>query len=213
MGLFSFFKKNQDPKKQSTKFSDEQREMTILNKVDSSYRKSQAELNYQNELLSRVNTAREKYKKDGDLESAIKEYEYVFIESNPPCTTSQDIDLANLYIKAGAFDKAWAYLNQLMLRRKYPDPDIRFYQARILKKEEKFAYAVEMYAIGYYYKSIPNMPFQTEKFQKDISSSVKKLGWSQEKIDGILRIIMAFPHGDNSAESDLVKLLREYINE
>lgn len=207
MGLFDFMKK-----KPTTKTASEKDVMALLDKVDPEFRQRRANLDYQNDLLSRVNAAREKYKVDKDLESAIKEYEFAFVESNPPCATSQDIDLANLYIKAGQYDKAWGYLNQLMLRRNYPDPDIRFYQAKILKKEEKYAYAIEMYALGYYYKSIPNNPFQTEKFQKDISSSAKKLGWNQEKIDGVTKIIMSYPHKDNSAEGNLIKHLREYMS-
>lgn len=99
----------------------------------------------------------------------------------------------------------------MILRRTSPDPDIRFYQARILKKEEKYAYAIEMYALGYYYKSIPNRPFQVEKFQKDIATSAKKLSWDQNKIDAITKIIMSYPHKDNSSEAKLVRQLREFL--
>lgn len=206
MGLFDFFKK-----KPSVSNHKDQDVMAILDKVDPKYRQMQADLDYQNALLARVNAAREKYKVDKDLESAIKEYEFAFVNSNPPCRTSQDIDLANLYIKAGQYDKAWGYLNQLQLRRNYPDPEIRFYQARILRNEGKYAYAIEMFAIGYYYKSIPNNPFQTERFLKDISSSAKKLGWTEERKDGLAKIVMSYPHKDNSAERKLTEHIREFM--
>lgn len=208
MGLFDFMKK-----KPAQKTSREDEVMALLDKVDPGYRQRRAELDYQNDLLSRVNAAREKYKADKDLASAIKEYEFAFVESNPPCRTSQDIDLANLYIKAEQYDKAWGYLNQLVLRRNFPDPEIKFYQAKILKKEEKYAYAIEMYAIGYYYKSIPDNPFQIEKFKKDVSSSAKKMGWDAEKIDGIAKIVMSYPHKDNSSEGKLIKQLREFMGQ
>ena len=206
MGLFDMIKKKQQTKQVSQEEVD-----AILDKVDQGHRQRKADLEYQNVLLSRVNAAREKYKTDKDIQSAIREYEFAFVESDPPCKTSQDIDLADLYIKAEEYDKAWGYLNQLMLRRNYPDPDIRFHQAKILRNEGKYAYAVEMFALGYYYKSIPNNDFQVERFQKDISSSVKKLGWDQKMIDEIVRIVTAYPHKDNSSETKLINHLREYL--
>lgn len=208
MGLFDFMKK-----KSMEQSSIEDEVMALLDKVDPEFRQRQADLDYQDKLLSKVNAAREKYKADKDLESAIKEYEFAFIVSNPPCKTSQDIDLANLYIKAEQYDKAWGYLNQLVLRRNYPDPEIKSYQARILKKEGKYAYAIEMYAIEYYYKSIPNKPFQIDKFKKDVLSSAKKLGWNLEKIEEIAKIVMSYPHKDNSLEGQLIKRLREYMSQ
>lgn len=206
MGLFDFMKK-----KQESKPITQQEVKTLLEEIDPGYRQRQEELEYQNQLLSRVNAARVKYKSDGDLESAIEEYEYAFVVSNPPCQSSQDIDLANLYIKAKQYDKAWGYLHQLLLRRKLPDPEIRFYQARILKKEGKYENAIEMYALGYFYKSIPNCPFQIKKFQKDISSSAKKLGWNQDVIDEITKIIISYPN-NNSSEREFVTQLREYMS-
>ena len=213
MGLFDFLKKTPVTKTSSAETSTNQKAKELLDKVDPGFRQRQADLNYQNELLSRVNAAREKYKIDKDLESAIKEYEYAFVESKPPCATSQDIDLANLYIKAEQYDKAWGYLNQLILRRSFPDPEIKFYQARILKKEGKYAYAIEMIAIGYYYKSIPNKSFQVEKFHKDISSSAKKLGWDQSKIDSVTKIVTSYSNKDNSEETKLIKQLRDFMKD
>lgn len=56
MGIFDFFKKKQEA-------SDDRKVMAILDKVDPTYRQTKAHLDYQNSLLSRVNAAREKYKK------------------------------------------------------------------------------------------------------------------------------------------------------
>lgn len=205
MGLFGFGKTNKG-KSSSRK---------ILDELELKRKDMKDELDYQNELLSRVNKAREKYKKDKDIESAIKEYEYAFVEADPPCKTSQDIDLANLYIKAGLHDKAWGYLNQLQLRRRSPDPEIRFYQAKILKKEGRYAYAIEMYAKGYYYKTFYNAEFQTEKFLKDISPCVKKLGWNQEKVDTITETVVdqvkKNGYDDKELSDRLKKLLYDNI--
>lgn len=192
MGLFNIFKKNLPG--------------TPTDRI-------KANLAYQNDLLSRVNAAREKYKIDKDLNSAIKEYEFAFVHSDPPCKSSQAIDLADLYIKAEEYDKAWGYLNQLMLRGEPHSPVIKFYFAKILKKQGKYDQAIEMYAIGYFYKSIPDQPFQADKFHKDISSSVKKLGWSQDKVDDITNIIMSQPHKNADAEGTLVRLLRQRMSE
>ena len=54
---------------------------------------------------------------------------------------------------------------------------IRFEQARLLKKEEKWADAIEMYLLGYLAKSSWNRKFQEDMFVKDIKSSANKLNW------------------------------------
>lgn len=202
MGLFDFMKKNNDCAK---------RDSVNVPKYDNG-NKIQFDLDYQNNLLFRVNAAREKYKNDKDITSAIKEYEFAFVESNPPCESSQDIDLAKLYITAEEYDKAWGYLNQLILRRKYPDSEIKFLQAKVLKREEKYAYAIEMIALGYYYKTLNGNEFQKDKFQKDILSSVKKLGWNQENIEGIIELCVSQKNKSGLSEEILVKKLREYMN-
>ena len=53
MGLFDFMKKKPEPK-----VSSEQEIMAILDKVDPEFRQRRANLDYQNDLLSRVNAAR-----------------------------------------------------------------------------------------------------------------------------------------------------------
>ena len=212
MGLFGFGGKKKEKTAGSGKVTlNSGNVKEWLRQENPEFRRIDDELKYQNKLLDRVNKAREAYKNDKDLAKAIKEYEYAFVKSDPPCKTSQDIDLANLYIKANEYDKAWGYLNQLILRRGYPDSEIKFYQARILKHEEKYAYAIEMIMIGYYYKALPDRPFQTEKFLKDISSSAKKLGWDEEKTKGLLNILNTIPPREGFDERLLINQIRNYM--
>ncbi len=57
------------------------------------------------------------------------------------------------------------------------------------------------------------IPFIVQKFKKDVSSSAKKMGWDAEKIDGIAKIVMSYPHKDNSSEGKLIKQLREFMRQ
>lgn len=184
MGLFDAFKRNSDRKSFR---SDVEKEMYEKNLFG--YRDLKDGLDYEDRLLSRVHTALERYRKDGDIDSLIAEYEYVLIESNPPCHSVPPKKLVDLYIKAGKNDKAWGYLNSLIL--KFPDSVgwIRFEQARILKKEKRYLEALEMYCFGYLDKSKWNNTFQANMFLKDAKSSANKLGWSQEKLERLSKII------------------------
>lgn len=90
---------------------------------------------HQQKLTDLMNTALERYKKDKDLDKIIKVYEKIFIEADPPCESSKDVDLAKYYIRAGQNDKAWSYLNLLLTRPRSNEKKIREQQIRILKKE------------------------------------------------------------------------------
>ena len=69
MGLFGSKKKKVN--KVNNHLSEDPKE--LLSKFDPEFRKREKALDYQNELLSWVNAARDKYKADKDLESAIKD--------------------------------------------------------------------------------------------------------------------------------------------
>lgn len=99
---------------------------------------TQANLDYQNDLLKIACDAREKYKNDGDIESAIASYEKVMIEADPPLKNAQShaVFLAELYIKSDQHDKAWGYLGLLQTKQLCPLDKIRGEQVKILKKEK-----------------------------------------------------------------------------
>lgn len=174
------------------------------------YKDTKDHLDYQNSLLNKVNQAQERYKQDGNIDAVIKELEYAFITANPPCNSSQNLDLANYYIKAGQNNKAWGYLNMLESKLLAPTEKIRLLQARILKKEKKWADAIEMYMLGYLAKSKWNNTFQKEMFQKDIQSSANKLGWDNTKIEQLSLMIEKQVKQKNYDGSALVKEFRKY---
>lgn len=87
-----------------------------LYKKDPKYRATIDYLKHQQKLTDLMNSALERYKKDKDLDKIIKVYEKIFIEADPPCESSKDVDLAKYYIRTGQNDKAWGYLNLLLTR-------------------------------------------------------------------------------------------------
>ena len=176
MGLFGLFSKN-SPKKD------------IYDDWNKKAEERNAKLEYQNKLLDRVNAAQAKYKADGDLQAVIAELEYAFVVSNPPCASSQNMDLATYYIKAGQNNKAWSYLNTLIATGQAPVKDVRFAQARILKKENKHTEAIRFFMFAYLDKSRWNATFQRDMFLKDISPSAKKLNLDEKTRNAIADIV------------------------
>ncbi len=174
------------------------------------FKKMTDNLDYQNKLLNEVNAAQAQYKKDGDLDTVICALEKAFIKSNPPCRSSQCMDLAKYYIKAGRNNDAWGYLNSLILSENAPIDKIRFEMARILKKEDKHVDAIEMIMLGHLKKSEWNRDFQKDKFLKDIGPSVKKLNWSSEQTNQLADMIEKKISKNNFDESSLAKDFKEW---
>lgn len=218
MGLLDFLKKKAEPQKinpskttPSAQFRSEvERDMYEQNLCG--YQDLKDSLDFQNRLLSRVNAAQQRFREDGDLDAVIKELEYAFIEADPPCKTSQNMDLVNYYLKAGQNDKAWGYLNRLLQRQDAPLKDIRFAQARLLKKEKKWADAIEMYMLGYLAKSEWNNTFQEEMFIKDIKSSANKLGWDDTIISKLAGIVKGFVSKRKYDEKSLIQEYRKFYS-
>ena len=145
-------------------------------------------LDSQNEMLDRLSAAKQQYKVDNNLTRLISVYEELFVNSKPYLKSSQELDLANLYIKAGKNDKAWGYLNLLLSRGESPKHKIYSEQARILKKENKYEEAVRTYMLCHLYKA-ESGAYNQEAFLKDINVCVKKLKWSDAKVKRMTDIL------------------------
>lgn len=173
MGLFNFFTKKQK------KITSEEIKAEMYRNNTMGYRDTKDRLDYQSNLLNKVGQANVQYK--DDLKKLIEVYEFAFYKSDPPCVSSQNLKLVDMYIKTNQNDKAWGYLNFLYVGNHAPIEKIRFLQAKILKKENKHKYAIEMYMLGYLKKSEWNNTFQKDMFLKDITPSANKLNWDNEK--------------------------------
>lgn len=163
MSFFDLFRKKS--------LEEEVREEMCKNNI-MGYRDRTDRLNYQQSLLDRVNAAAARCRQNHDLDAVIKEFEFAFIESDPPCHSSQNLDLANFYIKAGENDKAYHYLNRLISTQEAPQEKAHLMQARILKKEKRYAESLKTYLIGHKEK----YTFNENVFFKDIAPIINKLG-------------------------------------
>ena len=175
------------------------------------YKEMRDSLDYQNELLSSVNDANEKYKADGDLNSLIQAYENAFFYADPPCKSSQNLKLVDYYMKAGWNDKAWAYTNFLFTKQEAPLEKIRFAQARILKKEGRHSDAVEYYMLGHLAKAKWNNTFDRDMFLKDIRPCANKLHWSESESEYLADVLQSQIEKRRYDEGIVTKDYREFI--
>lgn len=155
----------------------------------SNYQKMLQEQKYQDQLLQRVNTARERYDRDGNVDAAIREYEYAFVTAAPPCISSQCTKLVDLYMKAGKTDSAWSYLNLLSSRKGVHKDWVRLYQAKILKKEEKDKDSIDLYMRGHLLKAKSYGSFTRSTFLRDISGPARRLGLSKDDKEQLANIV------------------------
>ncbi len=161
-----------------------------LYQTNASYRQTVDNLARQDELLKIVLNAQAQYKEDGDIDKAICEYEKAMRQAKPPLRSSSHTHyLINLYIKAGYHDKAWGYLNSLILTNGIQLCHIRSYQAQILKKENKHIDAILMLMFYYLDLSDKNSAFNREAFIKAITPSIKKLKWTQNDADTLADLL------------------------
>ena len=180
--------------------------------------KTQASLKYQDDLLKIACDAREKYKNDGDIESAIASYEKVMIEADPPLKNAQShaIFLAELYIKNGQNDKAWGYLGLLQTKQLCPLAKIRGEQAKILKKEKKQKDAIEMILLQHwdrFYETEFNY-YDHNACMKDIAPSIKALKWSPEDQEKCVSFVdFAVSLKQKADETTITNLYRKFVDE
>lgn len=161
-------------------------------------------LDQQSRLLSSLSD------NDGTLAEQIKSYEYVFLVADPPLrnAVSHELKLADLYIKADQNDKAWGYLNRMYSNHMTDDKGvlwkIRDTQAKILKKEGKYAEAIEMYLLKYAEKSC-DYNDQKDAILKDIKPCANKLKWDEKQIEKIIHII-----SKECGKFNTAKVVKEY---
>lgn len=222
MSLFHLFRKKDKELKASKpavqtnpsdqKFSsDVERQMYENNEFG--YRDMKDELDRQNRLLSRYWAAVSKYKEDNNLNVLIAECEDLFIKEDPPCRTSQCTKLVNYYMKAGLNDKAWGYLNLLHSTGRLDTESVRYDQARILRKEKKYADAIEKFMVSYLMKSKRIGEFQKEKFLKDISSCANRLHLTDDHREYLAYLIENQIKQKHFSERELVRLYRKFYED
>ena len=142
--------------------------------------------------LEKLAKAREQYKQDNDINKLISVYEEFFVSSNPPMKSPDEFELAKLYEKAGDTNKAWSYLNAILLRGNTPPYLIYNEQATILKKENKYEDAIHTYMLCYQTKvGLLGKDAWEEKFRKDVGICVRKLKWDENAIDTLANMIKA----------------------
>lgn len=174
---------------------------------DSEYRKLVESLEWQDQLIATVQKARAKYEEDKKIDDLIKSYEYVLLEANPPIKNirSLPISLAELCRKNNQNDKAWGYLNSLLLTHADLLDKIRFEQCKILKSEKKYTEAMEMLMCGYLYKSKWNNTFNEKLFTKEATPISNRLKWDSQKIEYLAYLIKSQVDKQNYSEDTLVQ--------
>lgn len=137
--------------------------------------------------------ARNRYeqdKSDANLQNVISVYEHVFIDEKSTLNAdSHRMYLSNLYIQTKQFDKAWGYLNHLFLSNRNLAGKVRAEQSRILKKEGRYSYAMEMLMISFLYNSKWKNSFDKADFMKKATPIANKLKWDESKIEYLANLI------------------------
>ena len=200
MGILDLFKRKNVPKKES---EEDIRQYMYENNI-MGYRDKQDRRDYQDALLSKVNDAAAQYKQDKDLSAVIAVFEDAFIHADPPCHSSQNLDLVKFYVKAGQNDKAWGYLNLLLVTQEAPVDKIRIAQANILKKENRHIEAIKMYLMGHRAK----YAFNKNVFIKDIKPSANKLGLNDMQIEYLVFMIE-----ESASETSMLNVYYQILEE
>lgn len=168
----------------------------LLAQAEKEYKKFQAEMDYQNELLTEAHKAKERFKKDKDVRSAIATFES--LHSKGLISSWDELYLADLYVKAGMNDKAWGFLNSLVAKPNAPElHKVRYAQAKLLKKEKRHKDAIVFFGMYHVDKC---GEFNKAIFLKDIGSSAKALGLTSTDTEMLARIT-----GSTKKETEISK--------
>ena len=183
-----------------------------LCRIDPDYKAFKEREAYQNKLFKRLAKAEEKYEQDGDVNALIKEYEYLFITADPPCSTSQNMKLLKRYLETGQRDKAWGYLNRLLMTGEAPLGRIRYEQAKMLYQEKKYADSILMHMLESLASSEYNRKLDKEHFFRRTKAAAKKLKWDETVMNDLASILETHIKNDNFYAGSLVTAYRNYYN-
>lgn len=195
----------------------ELKKLVIQNTSPKSESEWQAEVKHTDDLIELVNKARSKYKEDGNLEDALKAYEYALIDSEPPLLNAQShsLFLIQLYKKAGLRDKAWGFLNSTGMdvmkygRERLPREKVYEEQAKIVKEEKRFGYAIEFLLMSYFERGM----YTEDKFDKEVLPLIKKLGWPDSTKGDLMSILDSeLTKGDINGAGEIRKTYRDYVS-
>lgn len=179
------------------------------------YHKLMDNVEWQDQLIATVQKAREKYQENKKLDDLIKAYEYVLFEATPPIENMHNlpISLAELYRKNNQHDKAWGYLNSLLLTHPSLLDKIRFEQCKVLKSEKKYIEAMKMLMCGYLYKSKWNNTFNEKLFIKDATPIANKLKWDTKKVEYLVYLIKSQVDKQNYDENVLIENYKQALTQ
>ena len=186
-----------------------------LVRTNPDYRELKNGLDHLDKLIASIQDAREQYKADKDIDKLIAAYEYAMIKANPPLKNAQShtMYLAELYIKSNQNDKAWSYLNSILFSHKELTGKIRYAQFKVLKKEKKYADAMEMLMLSYLFGSKMNHTFRESAFVKEATTIANKLNWDSEKVGILAQIVGNQVQRKNYDESELIRVFRNALSQ
>ena len=127
--------------------------------------------------INRINIETQLSKETGDDTNLIKVYEDILLKEGICFVgNSHVIKLAELYYKTEQMDKAWGYLNNLVVGNKHADmmDKIKDVQVKILKKEKKYLDALIFQMAALFYQNSYGIKPTDKKVESKLSSLVKK---------------------------------------
>lgn len=185
----------------------DEEEIRKRNMKDPEYRRVMESIEWQDQLIAKVQAARSKYEEDKNIDELIGVYEFVLLKARPPIKNMRGLCLAlvELYRKNHQNDKAWGYLNNLTLTRQDILDKIRFEQCKILKAEKKYTDAMRFLMCGYLHKSKWNNQFQKEMFVKEASTIANRLKWNRDQVEYLAYLIEQRVGSKNYNEGSLIE--------
>lgn len=167
----------------------------------SSYDKLKKKLEEADKTITLLNNAMVKFKLDKNYDELILVYESIFLNAKKREIANFSYKyyfvLANCYIEKNQIDKAWGYLNMLLINKTNFTDNILKLQSKISKKEGKFIYSLELLSRSYFYKVSKGLLFNENLFRKESSQLIKKANLDSSIIDKIVCLIMK-KHSDES---------------
>ncbi len=187
-----------------------------LRKSNPEFRRIDDRIKATNKSLEKILNANKQYKEDKDLNKVIKIYEHELKEPTSPwehnIPQKHAMDLVDFYLKAGENDKAWGYLNWLTIQCPQLTSKVRFAQAKILKKENKYQDALIALMSGYLVDAKDmNGRFNSTKFTKEATVIANKLKWDGLKVEKLSEILGRMISNRDYNESNLRELFRDLI--
>lgn len=173
-----------------------------------------AQAKAQDKAVKAVQAARNEYEDIASINKCISAYETYVLdnEAGVRWDPSDYVFLAGLYTKIGATNKAWGLLNSIKANFPNASEAVRHQQVALLKKEKRWADALQFYCSEAYYICKRDKGYSKEQFVCTAAPLARKANLSSDQLQTLAAQIVEAAHKFTCTEGRVNEIATSFLS-